>query len=84
MPTDQSFPHADASVVPVEGPTSASSTTAPSNAPRGSGALAASAWPFGANNEELPERLQEALRRIVQQFSAESESTRRQEIRRIK
>ena len=40
--------------------------------------------PFGANNEQLPERLQSALRRIVQQFSTESESTRRQEIRRIK
>ncbi|MFY9732645.1 MAG: hypothetical protein WAK24_18710, partial [Candidatus Acidiferrales bacterium] len=43
-----------------------------------------SSVPFGANNEQLPERLQSALRRIVQQFSNESESTRRQEIRRIK
>jgi len=43
-----------------------------------------SARPFGANNEQLPERLQSALRRIVQQFGTESESTRRQEIRRIK
>jgi hypothetical protein len=40
--------------------------------------------PYGANNEQLPERLQEALRRLVHQFSAESESTRRQEVRRIK
>jgi hypothetical protein len=45
---------------------------------------AQSASPFGANNEQLPERLQAALRRIVQQFGTESESTRRQEIRRIK
>ncbi len=45
---------------------------------------AQSASTFGANNEMLPERLQEGLRRIVQQFSNESESTRRQEIRRIK
>jgi len=43
-----------------------------------------SASPFGTNNEQLPERLQSALRRIVQQFGTESESTRRQEIRRIK
>jgi len=43
-----------------------------------------SASPFGPNNEQLPDRLQEALRRIVFQFSTESESTRRQEIRRIK
>ena len=36
------------------------------------------------NNENLPERLQEALRRLVQQFSTESEPSRRQEVRRIK
>ena len=39
---------------------------------------------YGANNEQLPERFQDALRRLVLQFSTESESTRRQEIRRIK
>jgi hypothetical protein len=63
----------DASIVPIEGPAQAAS-------PFGVNASA----PFGANNEQLPERLQAALRRIVQQFSTESESTRRQEIRRIK
>jgi hypothetical protein len=45
-------------------------------------------WPdavgAGGNNEDLPERLQAALRRLVQQYSTESESTRRQEVRRIK
>lgn len=40
--------------------------------------------PYGPNNEQLPERLQEALRRLVYQYSFESESTRRQEVRRIK
>jgi hypothetical protein len=45
---------------------------------------AASSTPYGANNEQLPDRLQEALRRLVLQYSTESESTRRQEIRRIK
>jgi hypothetical protein len=40
--------------------------------------------PFGPNNEQLPERLEGALRRLVHQFSFESESTRRQEVRRIK
>ena len=43
-----------------------------------------SASPYGANNENLPERLQEALRRLVLQFSTESELSRRQEVRRIK
>ena len=45
---------------------------------------AATASPYGVNNEHLPERLQEALRRLVLQFSTESELSRRQEIRRIK
>jgi len=40
--------------------------------------------PYGPNNEQLPERLQEALKRLVFQYSFESESTRRQEVRRIK
>jgi len=39
---------------------------------------------YGPNNEQLPERLQEALRRLVYQYSFESEATRRQEVRRIK
>ena len=43
-----------------------------------------SANDFGANNEALPERMQEALRRLVFQFSTEVGSSRRQEIRRIK
>jgi hypothetical protein len=68
MPIEKIIAQADPSIVPVEGMVAAES----------------GASPFGVNNEELPERLQEALRRIVQQFSAESESTRRQEIRRIK
>src|SRR5271163_3532425 len=68
MPIEKIIAQADPSIVPVEG----------------MAASEANASPFGVNNEELPERLQEALRRIVQQFSAESESTRRQEIRRIK
>src|SRR6202043_3776647 len=42
------------------------------------------ASPYGVNNENLPERLQEALRRLVLQFSTESEESRRQEVRRIK
>src|SRR5277367_2770366 len=45
---------------------------------------AQSASAFNLNNEQLPERLQEALRRLVFQFSTESELSRRQEIRRIK
>jgi len=44
----------------------------------------AASHPYGLNNEQLPERLQEALRRLVFQYSYESESTRRHEIRRIK
>ncbi len=68
MPTQTPTPQADPSIVPTEGPAPAAS----------------SASPFGLNNENLPDRLQEALRRLVFQFSTESELSRRQEIRRIK
>jgi len=64
---------------------SARAIAAPANEGEGGGgAEAGMEAPFGQNNEQLPERLQEALRRLVQQFSTESEATRRQEIRRIK
>jgi hypothetical protein len=39
---------------------------------------------FGANNEQLTERLQNALRQLVLELASESEITRRTEIRRIK
>ncbi len=45
-------------------------------------ALAAQA--FGTNNEQLPERLQQALRRLVLELTTESDISRRAEIRRIK
>jgi len=63
--------------------TSMRALTAPANE-SASGADSTEDFPYGPNNEQLPERLQEALRRLVQQYSTESESTRRQEIRRIK
>ena len=73
----------DPAVVPVEGP-AASNTTDRSVAllPRDDnpGRIVT----YGPNNEQLPDRLQEGLRRLVSQFALESEPTRRQEIRRIK
>ncbi|MHB8755341.1 MAG: hypothetical protein ACYC92_10360 [Candidatus Acidiferrales bacterium] len=39
---------------------------------------------FGPNNEQFPERLQNALRRLVLELAGESEISRRAEIRRIK
>src|SRR6202522_2514545 len=74
MPIEKSVPKANSAFVPVEGPVPAAVT------PRGN----AGQNPSGGNNEQLPERLQVALRRLVQQYSTESESTRRQEVRRIK
>src|SRR5271154_2001234 len=71
MPTQTRIPNADPAIVPVEGPVEGAPAQATAN-------------PFGANNEQLPDRMQEALRRLVQQFSTESELSRRQEIRRIK
>jgi hypothetical protein len=51
---------------------------------KGNGPATGVGSPWGPNNELLPERWQEALRRLVLQFGTESESTRREEIRRIK
>lgn len=100
MPTQTRFPKADPSIVPVEGPTApgtsaqepGSVAAAFRRAQSDSAALEGAttkatldaAQTYGANNEQLPERLQEALRRLVQQYSTESELSRRQEIRRIK
>lgn len=69
MPTKVKAGMPDPSIVPVEGATEAATAVES---------------PYGVNNENLPERLQEALRRFVQQFSTESELSRRQEVRRIK
>jgi hypothetical protein len=96
MSTQKQIVQADPAIVPVEGPTKSSSTgtgfASAANASREMTVRASDATsssnstvnPFGANNEQLPEKLQEALRRLVFQFSTESESTRRQEVRRIK
>jgi hypothetical protein len=82
MPIEPQFPKADPSIVPVEGPIASNANPTSANASASSAAHAQN--PYGANNEQLPDRLQEALRRLVLQYSTESESTRRQEIRRIK
>ncbi len=64
---------ADPAIVPIEGPRTISGPEPCSEAA-----------PYGLNNEQLPERLQEALRRLAFQFGTESELSRRQEIRRMK
>jgi len=87
MAKDTKFKKADPAIVPVEGPVerdageprSAAAATG-SRAGGGAGSLSA----YGLTNEQLPERLQEALRRLVMEFGTESEVSRRQEIRRIK
>src|SRR5579864_4599505 len=97
MSTSNQTARPDASIVPIEGPAQSASapsaasgfrtadvSPAPLTSAASASAFASNSAPFGANNEQLPERLQSALRRIVQQFGTESESTRRQEIRRIK
>jgi len=78
MPIEKSTPAANSAFVPVEGAVLEART-------RGGNSISAGIRnPYGANNEQLPERLEAALRRLVHQYSFESESTRRQEVRRIK
>lgn len=78
MPIEKSAPKANSAFVPVEEPVP--EPMRQSGPARGAGGKN----PYGANNEQLPERLQVALLRLVHQYSFESESTRRQEVRRIK
>ena len=68
---------ADPALVPVESP-----ATGPARPDDPVSVLESLA--YGANYEHLPERLQSALRRIVHDFTTESELSRRNEIRRIK
>src|SRR5579863_6772014 len=91
MSTQTKSQQPNAAIVPVEGPASSAGSVIPnpaaSFADGGEGSVFtshAAASPYGLNNEQLPDRLQEALRRLVFQFSTESELSRRQEIRRIK
>jgi hypothetical protein len=86
----ENFSKADAAIVPVEGPAKEYGND-PLNAAVGagpsvteSGASDAGGAGFGANNEQLPERLQAALARLVDQFASESDPARREEVRRIK
>jgi hypothetical protein len=72
--TEQEAPNAAS--VPVEKGNASDAVATPATT------LAAQA--FGANNEQLPERLQHALRRLVLELTTESDISRRAEIRRIK
>ncbi|MGB6545214.1 MAG: hypothetical protein WBE97_06270, partial [Candidatus Acidiferrales bacterium] len=69
-------PSADPTIVPVEQGNATDALVTP--------VTAAAAQAFGVNNEQLPERLQNALRRLVLDLTTESEISRRAEIRRIK
>jgi hypothetical protein len=84
MPTQKSFSAADPAIVPVEGPVLSEGNAASGAEAKQRSRLAAQRNPYGPNNEQLPEKLEGALRRLVYQFSFESEGTRRQEVRRIK
>jgi hypothetical protein len=78
MPIEKAAAKANSAFVPVEGPVPVAMGQ------DGQSSGAGQNHPYGANNEQLPERLQAALLRLVHQYSFESESTRRQEVRRIK
>jgi len=91
MTKQAELPKVDAGTVPVEGPTESAGAgtaraAAGSRRRRASGGedTESASQLYGPNNETLPEKLQDALRRLVLQFSTESELSRRQEIRRIK
>jgi len=84
MPTQKPFSAADPAIVPVEGPVSSEGNAASGAVVKQGERTATQSNPYGPNNEQLPEKLEGALRRLVYQFSFESEGTRRTEVRRIK
>src|SRR5271168_3904205 len=84
MPTQKSFSAADPAIVPVEGPVLGEGNAASGKEGKQGVPTPTQSNPYGPNNEQLPEKLEGALRRLVYQFSFESEGTRRQEVRRIK
>jgi hypothetical protein len=84
MPTQKSFSAADPAIVPVEGPVLSEGNIASGHAGRAGSQAGTPSNPYGPNSEQLPEKLEGALRRLVYQFSFESEGTRRKEVRRIK
>jgi hypothetical protein len=84
MPTQKSFSAPDPGIVPVEGPVLSEGSTASGAEGKQGARTATQRNPYGPNNEQLPEKLEGALPRLVYQFSFESQGTRRQEVRRIK
>jgi len=84
MPLQKSFSPADPARVPVEGPAFGDGNVASSREGKRDSQATVEANPYGLNNQQLPERLESDLRRLVYQFSFESEGTRRQEVSRIK
>ena len=84
MPTQKPFTAADPAIVPVEGPVLSEGSTTTGQGKKPGSQTTIPSNPYGPNNEQLPEKLEGALRRLVYQFSFESEGTRRQEVRRIK
>jgi hypothetical protein len=65
MPTQKSFSPADPAIVPVEGPASSDGNAAPSKKGKRDSQTTTQANPYGPNNEQLPEHLESALRRLV-------------------
>ncbi|MGH9776565.1 MAG: hypothetical protein ACRD50_16660 [Candidatus Acidiferrales bacterium] len=83
-PKFDAVPLPDPAVVPVEGPAPQSEDFENETSETGSVRFPAASLDFGPNNENLPARLQETLRRLVLEFSTESDHARRGEIRRVK
>ncbi|MGH9780380.1 MAG: hypothetical protein ACRD33_01055, partial [Candidatus Acidiferrales bacterium] len=78
---------ADPGIVPVEQGNATDMLVTRSAGDKGAQAKACAieaTGDFGVNNAQLPERLQNAVRRLVLELASESESSRRAEIRRIK
>ncbi len=65
MPMQTQNQKADSAIVPVEGPVEGPANKTDRDRANASPSARLAAPPYGPNNEQLPERLPEALRRLV-------------------
>jgi hypothetical protein len=63
--TQKSFSAADPAIVPVEGPVASDGNLASGREGGRESRVTTAANPYGQNNEQLPERLESALRRLI-------------------
>jgi hypothetical protein len=74
--TQKSFSAADPAIVPVEGPVASDGNLASGREGGPESRVTTAANPYGQNNEQLPERLESALRRLIPEEASRTKQYR--------